>query len=156
MFHLTWRTCQNRQYHLICRFSWLLGSCPKPPALSIVIAQSQCCFSICLYQFRGFGLLAWENKNVVLGGTGERGVYLLGDFPCGKGNFFSRCEEWANFWLLAPIPPVVEKILDDLSHLPELRWFAWLYKSLKSGNGTKISDEKWRLVKSTFLENKKW
>ena len=31
-----------------------------------------------------------------------------------------------------------------------------LYKSLESGNGTKISDEKWRLVKLKYLENKKW
>ena len=31
-----------------------------------------------------------------------------------------------------------------------------LYKSLESGNGTKISDEKWRLVKLRYLENKKW
>ena len=31
-----------------------------------------------------------------------------------------------------------------------------LYKSLKSGNGTKISDKKWCWVKSKYLENKKW
>ena len=31
-----------------------------------------------------------------------------------------------------------------------------LYKSLKSGNGTKISYDKWRLVKPKYLENKKW
>ena len=30
------------------------------------------------------------------------------------------------------------------------------YKSLKSGNGTKISDKKWYLVKPKYLENKKW
>ena len=28
-------------------------------------------------------------------------------------------------------------------------------KSLESGNGTKISDEKWYLVKLKYLENKK-
>ena len=31
-----------------------------------------------------------------------------------------------------------------------------LYKSLKSGNGTKISDEKWCLIKPRYLENKNW
>ena len=31
-----------------------------------------------------------------------------------------------------------------------------LYKSLESGNGTKISDKKWRSVKPKYLENKKW
>ena len=30
-----------------------------------------------------------------------------------------------------------------------------LYRSLESGSGTKISDEKWRLVKSKYPENKK-
>ena len=29
-----------------------------------------------------------------------------------------------------------------------------LYKSLESGNGTKISDEKWRLVKPKYLRTK--
>ena len=31
-----------------------------------------------------------------------------------------------------------------------------LYKSLESGNGSKISDEKSRSVKSKYLDNKKW
>ena len=43
---------------------------------------------LCLYQFRGFGLLAWGNKNLVLARTGG-GVYLLGDFSMwGGGDFF--------------------------------------------------------------------
>ena len=33
---------------------------------------------------------------------------------------------------------------------------ARLYKSLESQNATKISDEKWRLIKPKYLENKKW
>ena len=37
----------------------------------------------------------------------------------------------------------------------DLIYTSWLYKSLKSGNGTKIPDEKCRLVKSKYLENKK-
>ena len=88
-----------------------------------MIVQSHCCFLICLYQFRGFGLLAKGNKNLVLGGTGKGGVYLLGDFSMWEGDFFSRCVESENSCLLAPIPLVLGKILDDLSHLPELKWF---------------------------------
>ena len=37
----------------------------------LMIVQSQCCFSMCLYQFRGFGLLARGNRNLVLGRTGR-------------------------------------------------------------------------------------
>ena len=63
----------------------------------------------------------WGNKNLVLGETGEGGGSTYWEiFPCGKGNFFSRWEECENIWLLAPIPPVVWKILDDLTYL---RWF---------------------------------
>ena len=37
-----------------------------------------------------------------------------------------------------------------------LMLYSRLHKSLKSGNGTKISNEKWGLVKPRYLENKKW
>ena len=34
--------------------------------------------------------------------------------------------------------------------------FARLYKTPESGNGTKMSDEKWRSANSRYLENEKW
>ena len=35
-------------------------------------------------------------------------------------------------------------------------FIARLYKTPESGNGTKMSDEKWRSANSRYLENKKW
>ena len=55
----------------------------------------------------------------------ERGGEESRIFLCGKEDFFSRWEECANFWQLVTIPPVVLKILDDLTYL---RWFDDIYQ----------------------------
>ena len=70
----------------------------------IVIVQSQCCFSICLYQFRGFCLLDGEIK--IWGWVGqERGGLLTGGFfHVGTGIFF-QVGGMSNFLAACPHPP---------------------------------------------------
>ena len=84
-FHLTWRICQNRQYHLICRFPGLLGPCPKPPIHSD--SSVPVLFFNMPVPVQRFWL-PWGNKNLMLGGMGKGGVYLLGDFSMWKGEIF--------------------------------------------------------------------
>ena len=60
-----------------------------------------------------------------------------------------RCSDWMNTWKFK-----IDKI--NSWKLQLRTTYARLYKLLESGNGTKISDEKWRLVKSKYLENKNW
>ena len=60
-----------------------------------------------------------------------------------------RCSDWMNTWKFK-----IDKITSWKLQLRTT--YARLYKLLESGNGTKISDEKWRLVKSKYLENKNW
>ena len=69
----------------------------------LMIVLSQCCFSICLYQSRGFGLLAWEIKTWCWVGQ-ETGVYLLVDISCWRGNFLQGGENEHIFGWLPPSP----------------------------------------------------
>ena len=68
-----------------------------------MIVLFQCCFLICLYQFRGFGLLAWEIKTWCWVGQ-ETGVYLLVDISCWRGNFLQGGENEHIFGWLPPSP----------------------------------------------------
>ena len=68
-----------------------------------MIVLFQCCFLICLYQFRGFGLLAWEIKTWCWVGQ-EAGVYLLVDISCWRGNFLQGGENEHIFGWLPPSP----------------------------------------------------
>ena len=47
-------------------------------------------------------ITSWRNKNLVLGGTGERGG--SGIFPGGKGNFFPGGRNEQIFGCLPPSP----------------------------------------------------
>ena len=44
----------------------------------------------------------------------------------------------------------------EFKKISDMNLFTRLYKLVESGNRTKISDEKWRSVKSKYLENEKW
>ena len=84
--------------------SQTVGTLSQAPLMKV---QSQCCFSIYLYQFRGFGLLAWGNRNLVLGRTGG-GSQLTGKFFHAGRSVFFQMGRMSKF--LAGCPPQCGKV----------------------------------------------
>ena len=108
--------------------SLTVGTLSQAP---LMIVQSQCCFSICLYWFRSFGLHAWENKNLVLGKTGE-GSLLTGKFFHVGGKIFFQMGRMSKFLAgCIPSPPQCGKVYQPphfFFHLPPFLIPSYLQK----------------------------
>ena len=79
---------------------------------------------------------------------------------CLNNNFLSKnfdALRWSfDRKLIFPTCPGTCRNMFDLCMSQIVTALTRLYKLLEFGNGTKISDEKWRPVKNKYLENKKW